>query len=73
MDGERTPIYRGNIAQRVIPLWQPGRHTIEMDYVPPGFVLGCIFTALSLLTWGLLCVFMITTTRTASPASRFDS
>jgi hypothetical protein len=70
VDGERTPIYRGNIAQRVIPLWQPGRHTIEMDYVPPGLVPGFIFTALSLLTWGLMCVFMITTTRTASPCEQ---
>ena len=56
VDGERTPIYRGNIAQRVIPLWQAGRHTIEMDYVPPGLALGCIVTALSLVSWGLMCV-----------------
>jgi hypothetical protein len=60
VDGELTPIYRGNLAQRVIPLWQRGRHTIEMDYVPPGFVLGCIVTALSLLTWGLTCVVAMT-------------
>ena len=60
VNGAHTPIYRGNLAQRVIPLLRPGSHTIEMDYVAPGFVLGCIVTALSLLTWGLTCAIVVT-------------
>jgi Bacterial membrane protein YfhO len=66
VDGKRAPIYRGNLAQRVIPLWQPGRHTIEMDYVPPGLVLGFIVTALSLLTWGFTCLVALAAPRTTS-------
>jgi hypothetical protein len=70
VDGTRTPIYRGNLAQRVIPLWHPGRHTIGLDYVPPGFLLGCILTALSLLIWGLACIVAMTTPPTILNARR---
>ena len=35
-----TPILEGNLAQRVIPLRGPGRHTIALDYHAPGFALG---------------------------------
>jgi len=63
VDGVLTPVHRGNYAQRVIPLFRPGRHTIALDYRPPGFALGCAITALSTLGWLLLCGFMIWTRR----------
>ena len=37
VDGVLVPILRGNHAQRVIPILQTGRHTIAMNYWPPGF------------------------------------
>ena len=40
VDDVVTPIHRGNYAQRVIPIFRPGRHTIAMIYQPPGFALG---------------------------------
>jgi Bacterial membrane protein YfhO len=54
VDGRPVPILRGNHAQRVVPILQPGRHTIAMDYWPPGFTLGCAITGVSVLTWLLL-------------------
>ena len=39
VDGKPAPIYRGNIAQRVIPLEDPGRHRIVLEYHPPGWKL----------------------------------
>jgi hypothetical protein len=55
VDGERAPILRGNHAQRVIPLPQPGQHTIALDYRPPGFAAGCAITAISAVVWLLAC------------------
>ena len=60
VDGLLVPILRGNHAQRVIPILQPGRHTIAMNYWPPGFSLGCAITGVSALTWGLLFVGFLT-------------
>jgi hypothetical protein len=57
VDGAITPIYRGNVAQRVIPVWNAGRHTITLDYDPPGFALGLQVTACSVVVWGLMGVF----------------
>jgi uncharacterized membrane protein YfhO len=58
VDGLDVPILRANNAQRVIPIYQPGQHTITMDYWPPGFTLGCAITGASILTWGIfLCGF----------------
>jgi hypothetical protein len=54
VDGLPVPILRGNHAQRVIPLHHPGRHTIAMDYWPPGFTLGCAITGVSAMAWALL-------------------
>ncbi len=58
VDGEPTPVFVGNLAQRVIPLWRPGRHTIALNYDAPGFTVGCTLTAFSILTWGALCGFL---------------
>ena len=63
VDGAQTPVHRGNHAQRVIPILRPGRHTISMDYQPPGFAIGCAITALSILGWALMCGFIIRTGR----------
>ncbi|MFI5459454.1 MAG: hypothetical protein ACHRXM_28855 [Isosphaerales bacterium] len=54
VDGALTPVLRGNHAQQVIPVYRPGRHTIALDYQPPGFALGCAITALSTLGWVLM-------------------
>jgi hypothetical protein len=53
VDGQREPILRGNWAQRVIPLRQPGRHTITFQYTPPGLARGAWLTLLGALSWGL--------------------
>jgi hypothetical protein len=55
VDGKPAPIYRGNIAQRVIPLEEPGRHTIVLEYHPPGWELGCLVTAVSAFFWITVC------------------
>ncbi len=56
IDGRPAPVLRGNYAQRVIPLPEPGRHTIVMEYRPPGFVIGCAISILSALAWSILVV-----------------
>jgi hypothetical protein len=59
VDGDPAPILRGNHAQRVIPLYTPGRHTVTMDYWPPGFTLGCAVTGFSALGWMIVCGFYL--------------
>ena len=54
VNGEPTPIYQGNLAQRVIPLVRPGRNRITMDYQAPGLALGFILTILSIFAWGIV-------------------
>jgi hypothetical protein len=54
VDGEPAPILEGNLAQRVVPLPRPGRHTITLDYRSPGLRLGCTLTVLSILTWAII-------------------
>jgi hypothetical protein len=56
--GRPAPVLRGNYAQRVIPLPEPGRHTIVMEYRPPGFGIGCAITAATILAWGLFCALV---------------
>jgi hypothetical protein len=55
VDGRSAPVLRGNHAQRVIALENPGRHVIELEYRPPGFALGCALSALTTTLWGALC------------------
>ena len=62
VDGQPTPVLEGNLAQRVVPLWRPGRHTIALNYSAPGFTLGWILTTLSILTWEVVCGFLIRAT-----------
>jgi hypothetical protein len=49
LDGRPAPILRGNHAQRVVTLPDPGSHTILMRYDPPGLALGLTITAISAL------------------------
>jgi hypothetical protein len=55
VDSRPTRIFRGNHAQRVIPLEHAGRHWIELEYRPPGLALGLAITTLSALAWGAVC------------------
>jgi hypothetical protein len=51
VDGRPAPVFRGNYAQRVIPLFDPGVHTISMAYQPPGLALGCKITLAAAMSW----------------------
>jgi len=51
VDGRPAPILLGNHAQRVIPLPDPGRHEIVLEYRPPGFALGLTITELASIAW----------------------
>jgi hypothetical protein len=68
VDGVKMPVYRGNYAQRVIPLDRAGRHTIALHYQPPGFALGCAITAISSLGWVLVGVLAIRSRRSNNKA-----
>jgi hypothetical protein len=59
VDGQSTPILRGNLAQRVIPLVAPGSHWIELAYEPPGLALGQTISILTALAWGAFCTVLI--------------
>ncbi len=60
VDGAPEPVLRGNLAQRVIPLKKPGRHTITLEYHAPGFLFGCVITSVSAVLWLFLCGAAIT-------------
>jgi hypothetical protein len=59
VDGAPAPCHRGNYAQRVVPLPAAGRHTITLDYRPPGLLPGCAITSVAGTAWVLACGFMI--------------
>ncbi len=65
IDGHPAQVLRGNHAQRVIPLKQPGHHTIVLRYDPPGLALGGAITALSGLLWA--SVFMAVLLKSRRP------
>ncbi len=54
VDGSPVPVLRGNHAQQVIPLLGPGRHTVALEYRPPGLAAGCAITTVSAVLWALL-------------------
>ncbi len=56
VDGRPAPVVRGNYAQRVIPLSEPGRHVIAMEYHAPGLLLGCAISLVSTMAWSLIVV-----------------
>ena len=47
VDGRPVPVLRGNQSQRVIPLPEPGRHVVSLEYCPPGLVSGSAVAILS--------------------------
>ncbi len=51
VDGHPAPVLRGNRAQRVVPLPEPGRHEVVLRYRPPGLDAGLALTAASASTW----------------------
>jgi len=56
VDGRPVPVLRGNRAQRVVPLADPGRHEVRLRYRPPGLALGLATTATSASIWAALLV-----------------
>jgi hypothetical protein len=52
VDGRPAPILRGNHAQRVIPLPQPGPHRITLHYEAPGLAWGLTISTGTLVAWG---------------------
>ena len=59
VDGQPAATLCGNLAQRVIPLANPGNHRIELEYRPPGLALGRTVSGLAGLTWGLFSVVVM--------------
>lgn len=51
VDGRAAPVLKGNRAQRVVPLPEPGRHRIVLTYRTPGLTAGLAITAASLAIW----------------------
>src|SRR5262249_13133827 len=56
VDGRPAPVIRGNYAQRVVPLPEPGRHVILMGYHPPGLMLGYLMSVGSIAAWAMLVI-----------------
>jgi hypothetical protein len=56
VDGRPAPVIRGNYAQRVVPLPEPGRHVILMEYHPPGLMLSYLMSVGSIAAWSMLVV-----------------
>ena len=51
VDGQVAPVLRGNRAQRVVPIPEPGHHEIILRYRAPGLTLGLAITAASATIW----------------------
>jgi hypothetical protein len=51
VDGKPGSILRGNRAQRVVPLLEPGRHEVVMIYRTPGLTAGVTLTVASAVVW----------------------
>jgi len=72
VDGKPVEVQRGNFAQRVIPLQEPGDHVIHLDYSPPGLILALVLFLGALVLWGLLCLRIARRLR-ASPTPIHDA
>jgi hypothetical protein len=59
VDGLPAPIYRGNHAQRVVPLPRAGPHEVVLRYEPPSFALGLAVTGFSSLAWLATSVVLV--------------
>ena len=69
VDGKAAPVLRGNRAQRVIPLTEPGRHEVVLRYRPPGLALGVALTSGSALVWMALLIGLKVRSIRTPPAS----
>lgn len=58
LDSRPAPILRGNGAQRVVPLPQPGNHVIRMRYEAPGLRAGMLITGLTGALWIVVFVWL---------------
>ena len=63
VDGKPAPVLRGNRAQRVIPLPEPGRHEVVLRYRTPGLSFGIAMTTASALVWTTLLILPPTSRR----------
>jgi hypothetical protein len=72
IDGHSVSVLRGNVAQRVIPITEPGAHKIAMSYRPPGLVLGARMTVVSVIVWSaaVLCLVLRRSRRNAGVPAR---
>ena len=59
VDRRAAAILRGNHAQRVIPLPEPGRHEVVLRYEAPGLWRGLAITEMALLGWGAAFLTLI--------------
>ncbi len=67
VDGKAAPVFRGNHAQRVVPLLEPGRHEICLTYWPPGLSTGLGLTIGSAIVW--LCLVALVRGKFNPPAA----
>jgi hypothetical protein len=58
VDGKSTPILRGNHAQRVVPLLEPGNHEVVLTYRTPGLTSGLALTIGSAVVWLVLVLWV---------------
>ena len=58
VDGVLTPIFAGNLAQRVIPLTRPGGHIIALDYRAAGFGWDVVDGILGMAGWAYAFLFV---------------
>jgi hypothetical protein len=66
VDGQGCPIFRGNLAQRVIPIEHAGVHRVDLVYHPPGLALGCTISALTACAWGVFSIAVFRRSRQAA-------
>ena len=64
VDGQHVPLVVANYAFRAVYL-EPGRHVIEMRFVPSGWVMGLAATATALIV--LIVLIIITIRSTGAP------
>jgi len=56
VDGKETKITPYQDAWIALENLQPGKHTIELKYTPPGFVAGVVVSGVALVAFALWCV-----------------
>jgi hypothetical protein len=59
VDGRPAPVLRGNHAQRVIPLPDPGPHRAVLRYEAPGLAWGVTVSTLVLVAWGTMVLGLL--------------